>query len=170
MMDLGTFVSFEGRPAVRFVRTYPHPPERIWAALTEPDQVRHWFPSQFEMDLRRGGTVHFSGDPYTEDLEGVVLVCDPPRALAFTWGTSELHFELADLGAAGCRFSLVDVLGSADEAARNGAGWVVCLHELERTLAGHPGAGPHDPGALEWGSLYEAHVAAGLPSGAPVPD
>jgi uncharacterized protein YndB with AHSA1/START domain len=169
-MELGTFVSFEGRPAVRFVRIYSQARDRVWAALTEPDQLAHWFPSHVEIDLRPGGVVRFSGDPHTEDLEGVVLVCEPPRALAFTWGPSELHFELADLGDAGCRFSLIDVLGSADEAARNGAGWAVCLHELERSLSGTPGDGPHSSGALDWRPLYDAHRAAGVPSGAPVPD
>jgi len=35
-MDLGSFIEFEGRPAVRFERTYDHPVERVWAAVTDP--------------------------------------------------------------------------------------------------------------------------------------
>ena len=43
--DLGTYIEHQGRPAVRFVRTYPHSIERVWSAITEPDQLRAWFPS-----------------------------------------------------------------------------------------------------------------------------
>lgn len=36
MTDRGTYVEHEGRPAVRFVRHYRHPAERVWAAVSEP--------------------------------------------------------------------------------------------------------------------------------------
>jgi hypothetical protein len=29
---LGTYVERDGRPAVRLLRTYPHPIDRVWAA------------------------------------------------------------------------------------------------------------------------------------------
>ena len=36
MTDPGTYVEIDGRPAVRFVRMYPQPVERVWAAIAEP--------------------------------------------------------------------------------------------------------------------------------------
>ena len=79
--DMGTYVEHAGRPAVRFVRTYPHPIERVWSAITDVDELRHWFPSTARIELRPGGTVTYSDDPYMEDAKGTVLACEPPSRL-----------------------------------------------------------------------------------------
>lgn len=58
-----------------------------------------------------GGTIEFSGDPYTENNRtGTILVFEPPRRLAYTWGNDELHFELEPAGDGGCALTLIDVL------------------------------------------------------------
>jgi uncharacterized protein YndB with AHSA1/START domain len=170
MDDLGTYLEHDGRPAVRFVRTYPHPVQRVWAALTEPEQLVRWFPSAVELEPRAGGSVRFSGDPYTEGSTGVVLLWDPPHRLAFTWGPDELHLILEDAGEGRCRFVLVNVLADRTTAARNAGGWHVCLTELAKVLDGVPSRGPHSEDTEPWEPVYRAHVRAGLPSGAPVPD
>src|SRR5215471_17901415 len=108
--DFGTYIELDGRPAVRFVRTYPHSIDRVWLAVTTPDELRHWFPANVTIELREGGTIRFTGDPHTDDKEGTVLSCDPPRRLAFTWADDELHFELESTGTGGCRFTLINVL------------------------------------------------------------
>jgi len=169
MTDAGTYLEHDGRPAVRFARTYAHPVERVWAAVTDPDELEHWFPSRVEMELAVGATVRFSGDPNGEDTFGRVLECEPPRRLAFSWGDDELHFDLAP-SAGGCTFTLTNVLSQRDTAARNAAGWTVCLVELDRVLAGRPGDGPHGEQAEPWKVHYDAYVAAGMPAGAPIPD
>lgn len=66
-------------------------------------------------------------------------------------------------------FTLVNVLEARDAAARNGAGWTVCLAELDTHLAGVAAAGPHSDGALSWRPVHEAHVEAGVPHGASIP-
>ena len=167
--DLGTYVDLDGRPAVRFVRTYPHAIERVWRAVTSPDELRHWFPSQVAIELKAGGTIRFSGDPYAEDRCGTVLACDPPRRLAFTWADDELRFELEPVDGGQTRFTLINVLSERNAAARNASGWTVCLHELAKHLAGEPSDGPHSATTLPFQPLYDAHVAAGLPSGAEIP-
>jgi uncharacterized protein YndB with AHSA1/START domain len=168
--DMGTFTEIDGRAAVRFIRTYQHPVERVWAAVTTPDGLCHWFPSQVEIDLRPGGDVIFLGDPHTEDRRGRVLACEPPYYLALTWGDDELRFQLEAIGGGGCRFTLYDLLERRDAAARQAAGWDVCLGELDKHLAGQHTEGPHGPTAKAWSPLYDAYVAAGLPAGAPIPD
>jgi uncharacterized protein YndB with AHSA1/START domain len=170
MDDLGSYVEQNGRPAVRFERGYPHPVERVWAAITEPGQLVRWFPSAVEMEPRVGGAVRFSGDPYSEGSSGEVLTWDPPHRLAFTWGPDELHLTLDDDGDGRCRLVLVDVLSDRSTAARNGGGWHVCLAELTKLLDGVPSKGPHSEDAEPWEPIYRAHVEAGLPSGAAVPD
>jgi uncharacterized protein YndB with AHSA1/START domain len=167
--DLGTYVEPDGRPAVRFVRTYPHAVERVWRAVSDPAELTHWFPSAVTIEPWEGGRITFSDDPYTEGGSGVVLVFDPPHRLSFSWFTDELHLTLEEAGG-GCRLTLVDVLGDRSAAARNASGWLVCLAELEKALAGRPGAGPHGDGVLDWAPVYSAHLAAGLPSGAEIPE
>ncbi|WP_373563575.1 hypothetical protein [Streptomyces composti] len=64
---------------------------------------------------------------------------------------------------------LTDVLGAENTAARNGAGWDVCLSALDARARGERFEGAH-AGPTELGrELYEAYVAAGVPSGAPIP-
>lgn len=173
MSDLGTYVEHDGRPAVRFERTYLHPVERVWRAITEPAEVSTWFPSSMQIEPRVGGRVTYTGNPYAADSEGTVLTYDPPHALAMTWDTDELHFRLEPVGAGACRLVLVNVLSDSSAAARNASGWYVCLDQLDRTVAGRPGRGPHGEdaeAAAPWNSVYAAHVATGLPEGAEVPD
>lgn len=167
-MDLGTYIEYAGRPAVRFERTYPHPVERVWAAVTEPSDLAAWFPSAVTIEDRVGGTVTFSDDPHLDDSTGVVLGWEPPRHVSYTWGEDELHFDLAE-SEGGCRLVLVNVLGDRSAAARNAAGWTVCLAELDKALAGRPGGGPHSDDTEPWQPYYEAYQAAGFPSGADIP-
>jgi uncharacterized protein YndB with AHSA1/START domain len=167
--DLGTYVEHEGRPAVRFVRTYRHPADRLWAAISEPAELAHWFPSNVELEPHVGGTVRFSGDPNPEGATGVVLTYDPPSRLAFTWGPDELHFTVEAVDEASSRLTLLNVLDDRSTAARNAGGWYVCLAELTKRLDGVPSRGPHSEDTVPWQPVYQAHLDAGLPCGAPVP-
>lgn len=166
--DLGTYLEHDGRPAVRFVRRYPHPVERVWTAVTDPAELAHWFPSSVTVQPRAGGTISFADDPHLEPSRGTVLAFDPPRRFAFTWGGDELHLSLEPDGG-GCVFTLLNVLEARDTAARNGAGWTVCLAELDRHLTDGTADGPHSDGALDWRPVYQAHVTAGVPHGAAIP-
>lgn len=169
VMTNGIALTLDGRPAVRFERLLPHSVETVWAALTEAERVVSWFPSRFTFEPRVGGEIRFSGDPNVEDLVGEVLAYEPPTRFAFTWGDSEVRFELSAEGES-TRFVLTNLLGAENESARNAAGWHVCLLELEKALASDGADGPHAEGAADWQPLYEQYVAAGLPSGAPLPD
>ncbi|MFG2944388.1 SRPBCC family protein [Streptomyces adustus] len=159
----------DGRPAVRFERTYDHPVEHVWWLVTDADALERWFPSRAEIELRPGGTVVFSGDPNMPGSTGRVLAVDPPHALSLDWGGDELRFDLAAAGAGRTRLTFTDVLAEADTAARNAAGWEVCLAALDATARGERTAGPHAGTGTSWKEFYEGYLAAGLPSGAPVP-
>ena len=168
-MGPGRYIEIDGRPAVRFERRYPHPVHRVWRAISVPEELRHWFPSEVAIEPREGGTIEFSGDPHLEETRGTVLAYDPPHRLAFTWGSDELHFELAADGE-GCRLTLTNVLGERGAAARNASGWSVCLAVMELHLAGADVGGPHSPDApVPPGESYRDYVEGGLPSGAWVP-
>ena len=162
-MDLGTYLEHDGRPAVRFERTYAHPIERVWQSVSEPDDLAAWLPSKVSIEPRAGGTITFSGDANIEDSTGVVLVYDPPRRLAFTWGPDELHLELTAVDDGHCRLVLINVLGDRSAASRNAAGWSVCLAALQADLDATPADG------TPWRAYYDAYLADGVPSGAPFP-
>ncbi|MEV6835670.1 SRPBCC family protein [Streptomyces sp. NPDC051133] len=166
----GTYLTLDdGRPAVRFSRTYDHPVDRVWRFVTDPGELARWFPSRAEMELRPGGTVRFSGDPNMPESTGRVLAVDPPRHLSFAWGGDELHFDLEPVDERRTRFTLTDVLGAADTAARNGAGWEVCLAALDAMARNEAPAGPHSGASPAWKEFYDGYLGAGVPSGAPVP-
>jgi uncharacterized protein YndB with AHSA1/START domain len=171
MMERGTLIDLDGRPAVRFRREFARPAERVWAAITNSDDLAHWFPSKVQMELRAGGTIEFSGDPNLPDSAstGTILVFEPPARLAFTWHASELHFTIEPAGD-GCTLTLTDVLDARNAAARNAAGWEVCLAELDKHLTGDSTTGPHSETAGSWRKHYDDYVAAGMPSGAWIPD
>jgi len=171
-MERGILIDHDGRPAVRFRREIARPAERVWAAITNPDDLAHWFPSKVRIEAKAGGTIEFSGDPNLPEAvsTGTILVFEPPTALAFSWHTSELHFTIEPAGDGRCVLTLTDVLEARDAAARNAAGWTVCLAELDRHLAGLRSDGPHGDTAGSWRHHYEDYVAAGMPSGAWIPD
>ena len=151
----GTYETYEGKPAVRFERVYPHPVERVWRSITVPEEMASWFPSTVEVDLRERGAMHFTFDPnLAEPMDGRVVELDPPKVFAFLWGKDLLRLELAPEGD-GTRLTLIQTL-EADEAARNAAGWHVCLDKL--------GGDESD-----WEPLYEEYRRRGLPSGAEIP-
>ncbi|MEO3749268.1 SRPBCC family protein [Streptomyces sp. B6B3] len=172
--DPGSYLELDdGRPAVRFERIYDHPIERVWALVTEPAELAHWFPSpEVTIELRPGGLLTFAGDPHLPEARttGRVLELDPPRLLAFSWLGDELRFELEPLDGRRTRFALTNVLEARNTAARNAAGWHVCLLALDARVAGRPTAGPHaDDQPVGWAELYDEYVTAGTPSGAPIP-
>jgi len=168
-MSQGTFVRVNGRPAVRFERRYAHSIDRVWRAVTDPDELRTWFPSAVIFEPVAGGAVTFSGDPNIDDLHGTVMAYEPPRLFSFTWGDSEIHLSLESDGEAACRFILTNVLAAENESARNAAGWEVCLGELDKLLDGADAQGPHSGSAANWQASYDAYLKSGMPSGAHIP-
>jgi uncharacterized protein YndB with AHSA1/START domain len=132
-MSDATLVSGGTRPAVRLERRLPDPPAVVWQAITEREQLRSWFPCDVDVAGGRwevGAAITFEFPPEVIDLtlSGEVLEVDEPRRLAFTWGDETLRFELSPAGD-GTLLVLVDEL-ERDAAARNAAGWDVCLDRL----------------------------------------
>ena len=170
-LDHGSYTQIDGRTAVRFERVYDHPVERVWQAVTDPDRMSAWFPSpEIAYEARVGGTITLAGDPYAEEAgAGRVTAWDPPRRFAFEWGEDELAITLSPHGT-GCRLVFVDFLASPGGAARQAAGWEVCLDELRKALGGAPGSGPHSSATLEFRPLLEHYRRAGLPDDGWLPD
>jgi uncharacterized protein YndB with AHSA1/START domain len=68
---------FIDRFTMEYLRAYPHPIERIWRAIVEPEEFRIWFiPGR--LDPRVGGRYWFGDDGF----QGAVTAIEPPRRLA----------------------------------------------------------------------------------------
>ena len=168
----GAYDTIENHPALRFERRLAHPVETVWRAITESDELGHWFPSKVDLDDPRPGaemTFRFEHMPLEDTpstMSGRVTDFDPPRLFAFYWGEDHLRFELEPVaGEDACVLRLTVLLESRDKAARDSAGWHVCLDRLETRLAGGSSAGDDD----DWRGLYEEYQRRGVPAGAPIP-
>ena len=152
MTDAKLLIDDVQRPAVRLERHLPDPPPVVWGALTEREQLRSWFPSDVAVSGGRwepGAAIAFTFPAEVADvtLTGEVLEVDEPNLLVFTWGEETLRFELLpDDG--GTRLVLIDKL-PAEAAARNAAGWDICLDRLAGLAA--------DQDA--WKPRFDAYVA-----------
>ncbi|MEV3855919.1 SRPBCC family protein [Streptomyces sp. NPDC050095] len=155
----------DGRPAVRLTRTYARPAERVWQYASDPAELAHWFPSAFEVaELVPGATIRFFDDPNMPESTGTVLAAEAPRHLSYSWGGDEMRLDVTPLDDGTTRLMLTNVLESADTAARNAAGWELCLCALDAADRDEPA-----PTAPAWKEFYDAYVEIGFPSGAPVP-
>jgi uncharacterized protein YndB with AHSA1/START domain len=119
------------RPVLRFERHLARPVEDVWHAVTDPEAMRSWFPTRIIIDEWRVGAPlsHVFEDNDIAPLPGAVLEWEPQHRVAFTWGTDTITFELRADGD-GTNFVLTEELG-ANIAARNAAGWEICLQRLE---------------------------------------
>ena len=88
----GSLEQVAGRWRLRFVRTLAHPPEQVWRALTEPEHLAVWFPTEIHGERAAGAALRFvfAGDE-GPPTEGQMLVYDPPAVLEFRWGEETLR-------------------------------------------------------------------------------
>jgi uncharacterized protein YndB with AHSA1/START domain len=127
----------QDRRGVRFERVYDYRPEELWAAITEPEQIRGWF-GETSLDLERGeGSVRF------EDGQIVTLRVrrlEPGKLVEYDWGIpgeppSVLRLEL-EPQERGTLLVLDHRRLTTGEAVGYGAGWHAHLDGLERFLVG----------------------------------
>jgi len=75
------------RRDLAFERTYPHPPERVWLAITDRRALAAWL-MENDFEPRVGHRFQFRTHP-RPGFDGVidceVIEVDEPRRLAYTW-------------------------------------------------------------------------------------
>ena len=75
---------------------YPHPPEKVWRALTEPAQIARWFPAAWgrtttDFQPVVGATFRMDAEKkrgWRGSVTGKVLEVVPQRRLVYTWAGS----------------------------------------------------------------------------------
>ena len=128
----------DGGVSLHFERQLSHPPERVWRALTESDQLRHWFPADIIGPRESGAavtTVFWDDVAAHHSIEETVhpaqiVTWDPYRTFVWLWDDELLRFEL-DPTPTGTRLTLVVQVGAKSPGADDvGAGYHVCLDQL----------------------------------------
>jgi uncharacterized protein YndB with AHSA1/START domain len=134
--ELGTLERDGQLCVLRYRRVLRQPPETVWQALTEDVQLAGWFPTTIEGERTPGAPLRFSfreneGPP----MDGEMLAVDAPSLLELRWGDDVLRFELAPEGS-GSVLTLTVTFPEFAKAARDGAGWHVCLEQLGYVAGG----------------------------------
>jgi uncharacterized protein YndB with AHSA1/START domain len=121
------------------VRDLPHPPAKVWQALTDPEHLREWAPFDSDRSLGAVGTAKLStvGTPAPHVTETHVKRADAPRALEYDWGGNDIRWELEPLGGNRTRLTLWHSI-DRNFISMGAAGWHICFDVLERLLAGQP--------------------------------
>jgi uncharacterized protein YndB with AHSA1/START domain len=150
--DLGTLEKRDDKWTITFTRRLPHPPEKVWRAVTEPEHLKAWFPQEIVGERRAGAPLKFvssQGDAF----EGEMVTFDPPSVMELLWGTDRLRIEVQPDGD-GSVLTLVDTFAELGKAARDAAGWHECLGRLVHEFNGEEPAKWGAP----WRDLYALYV------------
>jgi uncharacterized protein YndB with AHSA1/START domain len=106
-------LTLEDGPALRLERRFAHGPERVWRALTDPEERAGWFPSGAGLE---------------------VTASVRPSLLEGRWHGDRLRFELHADGD-GCRLVFTHEFADRATAARTAAGWDRCFSRVDAVLA-----------------------------------
>jgi uncharacterized protein YndB with AHSA1/START domain len=124
--------------AVAVERELPHPPEKVWRALTEPALIADWLmPAEFRPVV--GHRFAFAAD--WGRVACTVLEAEPPRRLAYSWAAEALDTVVTwtlEPTATGTRLRMEQAGFRAEhpryfQGAR--AGWPRFLDRLAEVLA-----------------------------------
>ncbi len=153
--EYGTLERVGAVSILRFRRWLAHPQDQVWAALTEDEHLAAWFPTTIEGARVAGAALHFSfrqgeGEPF----DGQMTAFDPPSLMELRWSDDLLRFELEPDGS-GCVLSLTVTFPEHGKAARDAAGWHVCLDRLASVgTAASPTPLPPD----RWPQVFRGYV------------
>lgn len=148
----GHLERIDNRPALRFERHMDHSVERVWRAITDPEELRHWSPGVPDWQLEPGATFAVEG---SGGGTGQIIELAPPHLLAYDWGGQRFRFELQPEDD-GCLLIFTHEFDDRALGAQHAAGWDACFERLEAMLAGTPMS---ERESLEhWPELHERYA------------
>ena len=131
---------------LEFVRTYPDPIERVWAALTDPDELAVWY-GTWRGDPA-SGTVELASIEGGGEFKPVEIVeCRPPRRVAIVlptpYGPWPLSLTLSESDGIST-LVFVHRLAEPYDPTSIGPGWHYYLDRLGATMSGSTMPEPDD--------------------------
>jgi uncharacterized protein YndB with AHSA1/START domain len=152
----------DGRWTLVFVREFRHPPEKVWAALTDPDQLDAWSPFRSDRSLATTGPATLTMVDGDEEvpLAANVLRAEPPALLEYTWDEDRLRWELTATDG-GTRLVLHHTVQAEGWIPKVAAGWHLCFDVAEHLLDGDPVPVVRGQAAMAhgWHDLHDAYAA-----------
>ena len=125
-------------------REMPHPPEKIWRALTEGPLIKEWLmDNDFQPVV--GHSFKFRATPapnWNGIIDSQVLIVEPNKKLSYSWGALGLESAVTwtlTRTDAGTHVRMEQTgFGPNQDAAYKGAnyGWQKFIGGLERVVAG----------------------------------
>ncbi|MPY93704.1 MAG: hypothetical protein GEV08_11780 [Acidimicrobiia bacterium] len=153
---------------LRYERRLAHSPQKVWRALTESDQLRHWMPCDLVGERREGAALQLPFWPAQVErygieepaLHGEIRVWRPPEVFEWTWDTDVLRWELQPDGR-GTVLTFTTWFGQPDAAAaaNAAAGYHVCLDQLAELLDTGSVGPLEDADVSSWEGRYTKAVA-----------
>jgi uncharacterized protein YndB with AHSA1/START domain len=152
----------DGKDVIRFERHLAHPVDRVWAALTRPDELIHWW-GEAEIDLVEGGRfelrwLNTDQDGNAAVLHGRITRLRPPNLLETSGDLhGVLRWELRP-EAGGTRLTFTSTLDLPQEyRTMTVAGWHFHLDALAEALDGRKVdlASPED----RWEPIHQRYLA-----------
>src|ERR1700730_11708871 len=59
--------------------------QRVWEAVTKPEQLARWFGAVSAMDFRVGGGIQFRWENTPWRYPGAIVIIEPVQRFAFRW-------------------------------------------------------------------------------------
>ncbi|GAA2208223.1 hypothetical protein GCM10009850_036810 [Nonomuraea monospora] len=140
----------DGRTTLTLQRRLPHPPDKVWRAITRPEHLSAWFPADVTID---GDRITYGFGP-----DGRITEHHPPHTFAHTWGDELLHWHLTPDGD-GTLLTFTHTFTDHHGAASFASGWHTCLQALHAHLDDRPTHLPENPGAAHHARLVEDYIA-----------
>ena len=168
---LGTIEEQGGKHVLRYERRFAHPVERVWTALTDPDELRGWLAAAEELELREGGAISLrwlnvpddtqeweeKGVEIPEDhdinapVRGTITRLDPPNLIEYeTDQMGVMRWELRG-ESNGCALTFTNTieLPEGHPPEQTLAGWHSHLDHLAAALAGE---------RIDWANYTEKYM------------
>lgn len=131
--------------------------ERVWAAVTQPEQLTQWMMGMVsDLDYRVGGEIHFVWKDEPSPYVGTIEAIEEPHRFAYRWfayGVGHPHEQfpaqpltlvefILDEVAEGTRLTVVEsgfaampaIYPAAENYQSNTEGWTTLLNALESYL------------------------------------
>lgn len=153
---LATLTKSNNEFIATFERTFDQPVEKVWAVLTENNQLAKWMSHLEIKDMRKGGLIIFNyndGSGQTEEMK--ITDYEHQSVIEFEWGNDIVRFEVhpSEIGAFLILKEFIKEL--TDHTPKDLAGWHMCLNVFRDVVNGTVNQLPNNN---EWEKLYKEYI------------
>lgn len=139
---------------LKFERRYPHPIDKVWDALTQPERLIAWL-GEAQLEPEQGGAIKITWLNTDEDgdsavYNGRITRFEPPNLLEWEGDIhGRLLWELTADGDDATLLTLTNETPAPDQfRTKVAAGWDIHLDHLATAL---------DGGSIDWPNWYRDH-------------